>query len=427
MNTLKSLGQALKVAEIRKKILFTILMLVVYRLGCCIPVPGIDRTILASYLSNASGLFDLFDMFSGGSFSNFTIFALSITPYITASIILQLLSVAIPALERLSKEGEEGRKKIAQYTRYLTVVLGLVQAIALTVGLFKGVLADDSVFSIIVIVLTLTAGTAFLMWLGEKINEHGIGNGISLIIFAGIVARMPSAIRQTFVKLAAGEVSIVSVIIFVIFAIAVIVGVIEVQEGTRKIPVQYAKRVVGRKMYGGQSTHLPIKVNQSGVIPVIFSMSILQFPLTITYFTDQSSGFTKFVMKYLSTAGSPGVWIYSMLNIALIIFFAYFYSAITFNPAEVADNLKANGGYIPGIRPGRSTVEYISKVMTRITFAGAIFLAIIATIPIVIGNFTALQIQFGGTSLLIAIGVALDTMKQLESQLVMRNYQGFLK
>ncbi len=427
MNTLKSLGQALKVAEIRKKILFTILMLVVYRLGCCIPVPGIDRTILASYLSNASGLFDLFDMFSGGSFSNFTIFALSITPYITASIILQLLSVAIPALERLSKEGEEGRKKIAQYTRYLTVVLGLVQAIALTVGLFKGVLADDSVFSIIVIVLTLTTGTAFLMWLGEKINEHGIGNGISLIIFAGIVARMPSAIRQTFVKLSAGEVSIVSVIIFVIFAIAVIVGVIEVQEGTRKIPVQYAKRVVGRKMYGGQSTHLPIKVNQSGVIPVIFSMSILQFPLTITYFTDQSSGFTKFVMKYLSTAGSPGVWIYSMLNIALIIFFAYFYSAITFNPAEVADNLKANGGYIPGIRPGRSTVEYISKVMTRITFAGAIFLAIIATIPIVIGNFTALQIQFGGTSLLIAIGVALDTMKQLESQLVMRNYQGFLK
>jgi len=427
MNTLKSLGQALRVPEIRKKILFTILMLAVYRLGCCIPVPGIDRTILSSYLSNASGLFDLFDMFSGGSFSNFTIFALSITPYITASIILQLLSVAIPALERLSKEGEEGRKKIAQYTRYLTVVLGLVQAIALTVGLFRGVLADDSVFSIIVIVLTLTAGTAFLMWLGEKINEYGIGNGISLIIFAGIVARMPSAIRQTFVKLAAGEVSIVSIIIFVIFAIAVVVGVIEVQQGTRKIPVQYAKRVVGRKMYGGQSTHIPIKVNQAGVIPVIFSMSILQFPLTITYFTGQESGFTQFVMKYLSTAGSPGVYIYSVFNIILIVFFTYFYTAITFNPAEVADNLKANGGYIPGIRPGKPTVEYLSKVMTRITFAGAIFLAVIATIPIIIGNFTSLQIQFGGTSLLIAIGVAIDTMKQLESQLVMRNYQGFLK
>ena len=366
-------------------------------------------------------------MFSGGSFSNFTIFALSITPYVTASIILQLLTVVIPRLEALSKEGTEGRKKIAQYTRYLTVVLALVQSVGLTVGLFRSAVVDKSVFSIAVVVITLTAGTAFLMWLGEQINEHGIGNGISLIIMAGIVARMPSAIYQTFIKLQEGTVSIISVVIFVIFAIAVVVGVIEVQQGTRKIPVQYAKRVVGRKMYGGQNTHIPLKVNQAGVIPVIFSLSILQFPLTVTYFTNSASGFTQFVTKYLSPSGSPGVWIYSILNIVLIIFFTYFYTAITFNPVEVADNMKANGGFIPGIRPGKSTVEYLSRVMTRITFAGAIFLAVIATLPNILGSFTALGIGFGGTSLLIAVGVALDTMKQLESQLIMRNYSGFLK
>ena len=427
MNSLKSLGQAFKVPEIRKKLLFTVLMLVIYRLGCCIPVPNIDRSVLNEYFSSASGLFGLFDMFSGGSFSNFTIFALSITPYITASIILQLLTVVIPRLEALSKEGTEGRKKIAQYTRYLTVVLAFVQSIALTLGLFRSAVIDQSFFSTAVVIITLTAGTAFLMWLGEQINEHGIGNGISLFIMAGIVARMPSAIHQTFINLRDGQVSVISVIIFLIFALAVIVGVIEVQQGTRKIPVQYAKRVVGRKMYGGQNTHIPMKVNQAGVIPVIFSLSILQFPLTVTYFTDSTSGFTQFITKYLSPSGNPGVWIYSVLNIVLIMFFTYFYTAITFNPQEVADNMKANGGFIPGIRPGRPTVEYLSRVMTRITFVGAIFLAVIATIPTVIGNFTALQIQFGGTSLLIAVGVALDTMKQLESQLIMRNYSGFLK
>ena len=428
MNTLKSLGQAFKVSDIRRKIIFTVLMLVVFRLGCCIPVPGMDRDILDQYFSSASGLFGLFDMFSGGSFSNFTIFALSITPYVTASIILQLLTVAIPRLEALSKEGTEGRKKIAQYTRYLTVVLAFVQSIGLTFGLFRNAVIDkDNPFSLIVIVLTLTAGTAFLMWLGEQINEHGIGNGISLIIMAGIVARMPSAIHQTITKVQTGEVSVVSIIIFLVFAVAVVVGIIEVQQGTRKIPVQYAKRVVGRKMYGGQNTHIPMKVNQAGVIPVIFSISIIQFPLTISYFTDPNSGFTTFVQKYLSSTGNPGVWVYSVLNIILTMFFTYFYTAITFNPMEVADNMKANGGFIPGIRPGRPTVDYLSKVMTRITFAGAVFLAVIATIPAIISNFTALDIHFGGTSLLIAVGVALDTMKQLESQLVMRNYQGFLK
>jgi preprotein translocase subunit SecY len=426
MQSLKSLGQAFKVPELRRKILFTILMMIIFRIGCCIPIPGIDRSVLADYFGSASGLFSLFDMFSGGSFSNFTIFALSITPYVTASIILQLLTVAIPRLEALAREGTEGRKKIAQYTRYLTVVLAFVQSIGLTVGLFRSAVIDDSFFSLATIILCLTAGTAFLMWLGEQINEYGIGNGISIIIMAGIVARMPSDIHQTISKVQAGEVSVVSVIIFLIFAIGVVVGIIEIQQGTRKIPVQYAKRVVGRKMYGGQNTHIPLKVNQAGVIPVIFSLSILQFPLTITYFMSQNSSFTQFVSKYLSTSGNPGVWVYSVLNILLTIFFTYFYTAIIFNPIEVADNMKANGGFIPGIRPGRPTVEYLTRVMNRINFAGGIFLAAIATLPIIIGKFTALELQFGGTSLLIAVGVALDTMKQLESQMIMRNYQGFL-
>ena len=264
------------------------------------------------------------------------------------------------------------------------------------------------------------------MWLGEKINENGIGNGISLIIFGGIVARIPSGLRSLWTQYSDGSLSIVTLLLFAVFAIIVILGVIEVQQGTRKIPVQYAKRVVGRKMYGGQSTHIPLKVNQAGVIPVIFALSILQFPLTITYFFPNTA-FTDFVTKWLSPAGNPGVWVYAVLNVLLIIFFNYFYTAVTFNPVEVAQNMKANGGFIPGIRPGKATVEYLSRVMSRISFVGAIFLAVIATLPTLVGQFTGLNISFGGTSLLIAVGVALDTMKQLENQMVMRNYQGFLK
>lgn len=426
MSMIKTIAQAWKIPDIRKKIIFTLLMLLVFRLGSNIPVPGIDRTILDQVFSGETGLFGLFDLFSGGAFSNFTIFALSITPYITASIILQLLTIAVPSLEALAKEGTEGKKKIAQYTRYLTVILAFVQAIGLAVGLFRKALVSTDFFSIAVIVLTLSAGTAFLMWLGEQINENGIGNGISLIIFAGIISRAPSAIHQTWIKLQAGEIGVLSIILFGIFALIVVVGVVMIQQGQRRIPVQYAKRVVGRKMYGGQSTHIPMKVNQAGVIPIIFSLSLLQFPLTITYFVP-NGGFTEFVTKWLSHNGNPGVWIYGLLNIILIIFFTYFYTAVTFNPLEVANNMKANGGFIPGIRPGRSTVEYLNKVMTRITFVGAIFLAFISTLPTLIQQFTALQIGFGGTSLLIVVGVALDTMKQLESQMVMRNYQGFLK
>ena len=427
MSMLKTIAQAWKIPDIRKKIVFTLLMLLIFRIGSNIPVPGIDRDVLNQVFSGNTGLFGLFDLFSGGAFSNFTIFALSITPYVTASIILQLLTIAVPSLEALAKEGTEGKKKIAQYTRYLTVVLAFIQAIGLSVGLFRQAIISKDFFSITVIVLTLSAGTAFLMWLGEQINENGIGNGISLIIMGGIVSRIPSAFHQTYVKLTAGEIGIVTIILFCIFALIVIVGIIMVQQGQRRIPVQYAKRVVGRKMYGGQSTHIPMRVNQAGVIPVIFALSLLQFPLTITYFV-KAGAFSDFVKTWFSTSGNLwGVLVYCILNVILIMFFTFFYTAIVFNPLEVANNMKANGGFIPGIRPGKSTIEYLNKVMTRITFVGAVFLAFVAILPTLISHNTALDMRFGGTSLLIVVGVAIDTMKQLESQMVMRNYQGFLK
>lgn len=315
---------------------------------------------------------------------------------------------------------------MVQITRYMTVVLGLIQAVGLTIGLFRDAIVDDSVFSVIVIILVLTAGTAFLMWLGEQINDKGIGNGISLIIFAGIVARIPSGIRSLWTSLQDGAISVVTIIILVVVAVLVVAGVVMIQEGQRRIPVQYAKRVVGRKMYGGQSTHIPMKVNQSGVIPIIFALSLLQFPLTITYFFP-NTGFTEWVTKWLSPAGNPGVWIYGVLNVILIIAFTYFYTGVTFNPKDVADNMKANGGFIPGIRPGKATEDYLQKVMSRITIVGAIFLAIIATMPTIISVLTSLNIQFGGTSLLIAVGVALETVRALDNQMLMRNYQGFLK
>ncbi len=430
MRGLETLARAWKAPEIRAKMIFTMLMLVVFRIGSNIPVPGINREVLKETFANGgNGLIDLFNLFSGGAFANMTIFALSITPYITASIIIQLLTIAIPSLEAMAKEGLEGRKKIARITRYLTVILAVIQAIGVSLGMFRGALISNSIFSIIVIVLVLTAGTSFLMWLGEKINENGIGNGISLIIFAGIVARIPTGLHGLWLNVQEGTISYVTIFLFVAFAILVIVGIIEIQEGHRRIPVQYAKRVVGRKMYGGQSTHIPLKVNQAGVIPVIFALSILQFPLTITYFTGKDSGFALWVTKWLSPVGSPGVWLYAVFNVLLIIFFTYFYTAVSFNPVEVADQLKANGGFVPGIRPGNATVEYLNRVMTRITFVGALFLAAVATLPTLLTQLTPLNVSFGGTSLLIVVGVALDSMKQLEQQLLMRNYSGsgFLK
>ncbi len=426
MELLKTLSQAFKVKEIRKKMIFTILMLIVYRIGSNIPVPGIDRTYLAQMFSGETGLLDLFDLFSGGSFSNFTIFALSITPYITSSIIVQLLTIAIPYFERLSKEGNEGRKKMATITRYMTVVLGLIQAIGLTVGLFRSAIIDKSAFVMITIIMVLTAGTVFLMWLGEQINEYGIGNGISLIIFAGIVDRFPTFVRNVYVQLNEGAISGVAVITLLIVSVMLVMVIILFEQGVRKIPVQYAKRVVGRKMYGGQSTHIPMKVNQAGVIPIIFSLSLLQFPVIISYFAPQSA-YADFVNKYISPSGNPGLWVYVGLNVVLTMFFTYFYTAITFNPTEVAENMRQSGGFIPGIRPGTATVEYLSRVMSRLCFCGGLFLALVSVGPTIVSNFTPFETTFGGTSILIAVGVATDTVKQIQNQMLTRNYQGFLK
>ena len=427
MEMLKTVKEAWGIKELRSKMIFTLLMLIVFRIGSNIPVPGINREVLAQVFEGDNmGLFELFNLFSGGSFANFTVFALSITPYITASIIIQLLTVAFPYFERLAKEGMEGRKKMAQITRYFTAVLAIIQALGLTFGLFQQAVATKSVFNYIVITLILTAGTCFLMFIGEQIDQNGFGNGISLLIFGGIIARMPSELASIWTRYQSGSLSIVTLFLLAVFGIAVIVGVIFIQQGTRKIPVQYAKRVVGRKMYGGQSTHIPLKVNQAGVIPIIFSLSLLQFPLTIMYFFPNTP-FYSFCEKWLSPAGNPGVWVYAILNVLLIIFFNYFYTAITFNPVEVANNMKANGGFIPGIRPGKATIDYLSKVMSRLSIVGALFLAVIATLPTIISQYTGLQLSFGGTSLLIAVGVALDTVRALENQMLMRNYQGFLK
>lgn len=426
MELLKTLSQAWKVEELRKKILFTLMMLVVYRIGSNIPVPGINRTYLSQMFSGETGLLDLFDLFSGGSFSNFTIFALSITPYVTASIIVQLLTIALPYFERLSKEGNEGHKKMATITRYMTVVLGLIQAIGLTVGLFKNAVVDKSAFASITIIMVLTAGTVFLMWLGEQINEYGIGNGISLIIFAGIVDRFPTFVRNTYAQVSEGAISGVAVLTLLIVSVMLVMVIILFEQGVRKIPVQYAKRVVGRKMYGGQSTHIPMKVNQAGVIPIIFSLSLLQFPLIVTYFAPKSA-YADFVNKYISPSGDQGLWIYVVLNVVLTMFFTYFYTAITFNPTEVAENMRQSGGFVPGIRPGTATVEYLSRVMSRLCFCGGLFLAAVSVIPTIVSNFTPFEMTFGGTSLLIAVGVATDTVKQIQNQMLMRNYQGFLK
>lgn len=425
---LSTLRNAWKIPDLRKKILFTFAMLVVFRLGSSIPVPGIDRTVIDSmFAASSGGMLDFLNLMAGGAFKDFTIFALNIYPYVTASIIIQLLTIAIPRLEALAKEGEEGRKKIAEYTRYGTVILALIQAIGISVGFFNQALISREFLPVAVIVLVLTAGTAFLMWLGELITENGIGNGISLIIFVGIISRAPGALVNMFRLVIAGEISALKVIGFLIVALVIIVGVIAIQDGTRKITVQYAKRVVGRKMYGGQSTHIPIKVLMAGVIPVIFSTSLLQFPQILAMFLNPNGKAAAFINNYFTLNGTVGAWIYSLLNILLIIFFTYFYTAVQFNPVEYANNLKQHGGFIPGIRPGKPTSEYLSRVISRVTFAGAVALAIIATLPVVLEAFIKLNIQFGGTGLLIVVGVALETMKQIEAQMMMRHYKGFLK
>lgn len=418
---------AWKLADLRFKIMFTLVMFLVFRIGAHVPVPGINHEVFGQLLNNQ--LFGFFDVISGGAFKRFTVFAMSITPYINASIIMQLLTVVIPKLEKLAKEGEEGRKKIVQYTRYGTVILGFIQAIGMSIALGRyqvggeTAIVNPSLGSYMVIAITLTAGTAFLMWIGELITEKGIGNGISLIIFAGIVARVPAGVVSIFEYLKAGTINFINVFLLIVIALLVIAAVVAMNEGQRRISVQYAKRVVGRKVYGGQSTHLPLKVNQAGVIPVIFAMSIMMFPATIASWVS-SPGISNFINQYFHFGTVP----YNILYALLIIFFTYFYTAVTFNPVDVADNLKKYGGFIPGIRPGRPTSEYIERVLTRITLAGAVFLALIAILPnFVIAITQITSIWFGGTALLIVVGVALDTMKQIESHLLLRSYQGFMK
>ena len=415
-----ALKSVFKVEELRRKIIFTLMMILVFRVGTHIPVPGIKLEVIQELIGQGQ-LLGFFDIISGGAFANFSIFAMSITPYINASIIIQLLTIVVPSLERLAKEGVEGRKKIVEYTRYLTVILGFVQGIGISFGL-RTALENTSFPSILLIALTLTAGTAFLMWLGEMITEKGIGNGISLIIFAGIVSSLPGGVMAMVEYFRTGTIGIFTLIAFVAVAAVVIVAIIAVNEGQRRIPVHYAKRIVGRKVYGGQSTHIPIKVNSAGVIPVIFAMSIMMFPGTIASWFPNNS-FARAIGSFFDFTSIPYMIFYAML----IMFFTYFYSAITFNPADVSENIKKNGGFIPGIRPGRPTTDYITKIMNRITLAGAIFLAAIAVLPSILIALTALPVYFGGTALLIVVGVALDTMKQLEASLLMRHYEGFMK
>ena len=417
---LAALANIFSITERRQKVLFTLAMFIVFRAGTHIPVPGVNASVIEQ-LFRSGNLFGLLDMFSGGALSKFSIFAMSITPYINASIILQLLKVVVPTLEQWSKEGEEGFKKTTKLTRMLTVALAFVQACGMAYGL-KMAINNPGIFSILLIAITLTAGTVFLMWIGEQITARGVGNGISLIIFAGIVSRLPDGLKVIFQYLQAGTVSLLNVILFAAIALAMVVFVIIISEGIRKIPVQYAKRVVGKKAYGGHTSYIPLKVNQAGVIPIIFASSVLMFPVTIAQFVDVP--WVK-AMGKLFQWGSP---LQTTLYVLMILFFTYFYTAVSLNIGDLSDNIKKNGGFIPGLRPGNPTTEYLDKVMSRITLAGAIFLSLIALMPHVIGWVTRIEgVYFGGTALLIVVGVALQTMKQIESMVLMRHYHGFMK
>lgn len=426
---LEALSNIFKIPELKKRVVFSLAMLIVYRIGCHIPTPGIDRIALSLFFKQAQGtLLGLFDMFSGGALERLTVFALGIMPYISSSIIFQLLTVVVPAIEKLSKEGESGRKKIIQYTRYGTIVLSVVQGLGIAIGLesMRGA-AGELVVPVqgwsfrLMTVLTLTAGTAFIMWLGEQMSEKGIGNGISLIIFAGIVVRIPTALFNTGKLLSAGQLSLFVLIFVLALMFFVIAGIVYVERGQRRLPIHYAKRVVGLKTYSAQSSHLPLKVNMAGVIPPIFASSIIMFPATIANFINVP--WVQQVAKNLT----PGHWAYNVLFVAFIVFFCYFYTAVTFNPIDVAENIKKHGGYIPGIRPGVETSTFMDTVLTRLTFAGAIYISVVCVLPsILIGKFN-LPFYFGGTALLIAIGVGMDTVAQIESHLITRNYEGFLK
>ena len=432
-NTLKN---AWKIPDLRKKLLFTLLIIIAFRFGSVVPVPFLDASALSEIMASANETaLGYVNMLTGGAFSYATLFAMGITPYINSSIFIQLLTVAIPPLERMAKEGEEGRRKIAAITRYVTVALGLIQGTAYYFFLKNsGVTLYNegfsAVFSAVIIILAFTAGTALIMWMGEQINQKGVGNGISIILFAGIVARLPVTVGQVWSYFSAAMQSpesysqyFIFAPLFVILFLAVIWVIVFMNDSERRIPVQYAKKVVGRKVYGGQSTFLPIKVTMSGVMPVIFASAILSIPSTIRMFITNPSGFWEGFFNAFSTSG----WLYSVLYLLLIIMFAYFYMTIQYNPIEMANNLRANNGTIPGIRPGRPTAEFISKILSKVTLIGAIFLAVVAILPIIYGNLTGMHgLTMGGTSVIIMVGVALETVKQIESQMMMRHYKGFL-
>lgn len=415
--------------DLKKRIIFTLLMLAVYRMGVQVPTPGINGEALAAFFAkNAGTIFGMFNMFSGGALSKFSIFALGIMPYISASIIIQLLTVVIPQLETLSKEGAAGQRKITQYTRYGTVGLSIIQGTFIATGLQsmvgpggEPIVLNPGTPFVLMTMLTLTAGTSFIMWLGEQMTERGIGNGISLIIFAGIVARGPSALVNSFQLIKAGEITLFFVPLIIAFMVAVVAVIVFFETAQRRIPIQYAKRVVGRKVYGGQSSHLPLKINIAGVIPPIFASSIMMFPATIGGFVQ-----VEWVQK-VSAAMAPGSFYYYLLYVTMIVFFCFFYTAVTFKPDDVADNLKKNGGFVPGIRPGRKTADFIDKVLTRLTVVGAIYLSVVCVLPTILISKFNLPFYFGGTALLIIVGVAIDTVSQVQSQMVMTNYEGFMK
>lgn len=429
----KTLKNIWRVDDLRKRILFTLFVLIIFRIGSFVPVPGVNKDVFTQTNQAGNELFGLLNTFSGGALSQFSIFALSIFPYITASIIVQLLSMdVIPKFAEWNKQGEHGKKQLAQITRYGTVILGLIQAFGLSIG-FNRLYGMDMVpgattIDFVVIAIVLTAGTSFLMWLGEQITERGIGNGISIIIFAGIAAGIPMHIRTTiesnFIQDGQVFMNILKGVIILLILILIITGVVFIQQGIRKIPVQYAKRVVGNKMYGGQNTHIPLKINGAGVIPVIFAMSLLQFPVILASFWLDTQGWAKWVTENLAYDSPLGMVLY----VLMIIGFTFFYTFVQMNPNQMADNMKKNGGYVPGIRPGKATEKYLTRVMTRLTMTGALFLAVISVLPVFFGSLAGLPrtVQIGGTSILIVVGVALDTMKQIESQLIKRHYKGFI-
>jgi preprotein translocase subunit SecY len=426
---MSGLQSAANIPELRRRVLFTVVMLAVYRIGVQIPTPGINGEALAAFFSQKAGtLFGMFNMFSGGALENFSIFALGIMPYISSSIIIQLLTVVIPQLEALKKEGQSGQRKITQYTRYGTVLLSIIQGTFIAVGLQgmtgpggEAIVLNPGLQFKLMTVLTLTSGTAFIMWLGEQMTERGIGNGISLIIFAGIVARFPSAIVNSIQLIKAGEIALFFVPFLILFMFLVVAVIVFCETAQRRIPIQYAKRVVGKRVYGGQSSHLPLKINISGVIPPIFASSIMMFPATIGSFIQIDW------VQRASAAMSPGTVYYYIFFVSMIVFFCFFYTAVTFKPDDVAENLKKHGGFIPGIRPGKKTAEFIDKVLTRLTVVGAIYLSSVCILPTILVSKFNIPFYFGGTALLIVVGVAIDTIAQIESHLHMRNYEGFMK